>query len=424
MRSLFRYLKQAAATGLLATSLWFQAPGAPSGVVVNAPPAVIPSSGLIAASRQAGGSTATPNAYWATAGVQGGIVYNVTKCGSTLASTSTIAQVNAAITACSTGYVELGAGTFTLAGTMKLKSNVVVRGQGMNTVLNFTSFAGSAWDWGSDGLVEIKGNGYVSDAPPTIASASNIVNWVGTNGVAGTYTQGATLLDLSDASTYAVGDMITMHQSDEPDVNLPMSGFFVSDKNGIAGNVNISQQGEYNDHDAAMVQRSIVTAKSGNQVTISPGVLHGAGTWKTALNPKAGRTPAANLIHDAGIEDMQIQSANVPTHQCDVCIAWGRNVWVTRVGLKPKFTTFHFAGAVDFAIVANDSINVEISNSWIDKMIGGGVTTTTSYGVACQGTSFMKIENVIFNNVESPTEILVGCNGIVVGYNYEILYRR
>src|SRR4051794_18169816 len=64
---------------------------------------------------------------WSAAGVRGGIPAIGTKCGATLASSSTQSQINAAISSCSGGgggYVLLGPGTFNLAGPPILKSNV------------------------------------------------------------------------------------------------------------------------------------------------------------------------------------------------------------------------------------------------------------------------------------------------------------
>src|SRR6185312_9816404 len=70
---------------------------------------------------------------WSTAGVAGGIPTNRTQCGSTLASSSTLAQIQTAINNCPAGqFVKLGTGTFTLSGGLSMKANVTLRGDGAN----------------------------------------------------------------------------------------------------------------------------------------------------------------------------------------------------------------------------------------------------------------------------------------------------
>lgn len=389
----------------------------------------IPQTGaLLAAARQAGGSTATPNTYWNDTGVSGGIPFTMTKCGSTLATTTTSAQLNTAITSCNSGgggYVELAAGTFTLSTGFIVKSNVVVRGQGMSTLLNINGgVGGSNWSWaGGACSIAMQGSGYTADAVPPIGSAASARNrdWTGTGGSSGVYTQGATVLNLSAAPTgLTVGDMAIVWQSDEPDANLPMNGFFFSDKNGFGTNVNVSQQGEYDDHDGAMEQRSRVTAINGTAVTISPGLVHATGMWQTALSPKFTYLTVSQTIHDAGIEDLRINSTGYTSiHECEIGIAFANNVWVTRVGLTPKVGTFHGSDSQDYGIVINDSMRVTISNNWIDPMRGGGISTTTSYSIVARESHHLRIENNIFNNPESPSEIHIGSLNQVWGYNYE-----
>jgi hypothetical protein len=381
-------------------------------------------SGLIAAARQAGGSTSTPNTYWQATGVQGGIPYTLTKCGTTLASSSTAAQINTAITNCSSGYVELGPGTFSLSSKVILKSNVVLRGQGMSTILNFTGTGGTGWYWAGGACTVVMAGNYpeASDASPSIASvpSGTIKTWSGTNGVAGTFTQGATVVNLSSTTGLSVGDMLVLYQDDELDSAVPSSGFFVSEDISSSLNSAVTWQGSYDDHGAAMQQRASVTAINGTAVTISPGLIHPTGAWQTARNPKAGWLTASRTIQNAGLEDLRVVTSGIAGGlQCGIGIAWAKNVWVTRVGLVPRFGTHQSGNTTDFGIVVNDSMWVSVTNNWLDKMIGGGIDTTTSYGVALRGTQHSRVENNIFNNVESPSELLIASGGNVYAHNYE-----
>jgi Pectate lyase superfamily protein len=387
---------------------------------------------VIAGPRQPGGTTTVPNPMWAAAGVTGGIPNVTTPCGSQLAASSSAAQFNTAISNCSSsggGVVSLAAGTFNLSGGINMKSNVVLRGQGMSTVLKFTSAAGGTWYWGT-AVVGFQGPvGGTTDGVPPIASAPSGTNrtWVGTNGQTGVYTQGATVINLGSAPTgLSVGATIILWQSNVPDASLPNSGFFFSAKctspcDGTAsGSSAIASFGSYDDHGGSTEQRSTVTAINGSAITIDPGLVHPTGVWQSSLNPQARWFNVSDTIHDAGLESLLVDTTAMGAHQCDICIAFAKNVWVKGIGMRPHFTSFHAGGAVDYGIVVNDSHHVSVVNNWIDKMIGGGVYTTTSYGIAWRETHHFLQENNILNNVESPTELLIGSMGGVVAYNYEL----
>jgi hypothetical protein len=379
----------------------------------------------IAGARQPGGTTTLPNPMWAAAGVVGGIPTIANQCGSTLASTSSPATINTAITNCSNaggGFVSLGAGTFTINGALILKNNVVLRGQGMNTDLNITSFNGSTWFWANQtGAIVIQGVfPEATDSVPPLEGvpAGTHRTWSGTNGQAGVYAQGARVVNLATAPTgLSVGDTLVLWQNNVPDASLPNSGFFFSAKTGSNA---IAWQGSSNDHGASQEQRSRVTAINGNAVTIADPLAHPTGAWTTAQAPKAGWLTVSRTIHDVGLENMRIRTTNLSSVQnCVICVAYGYNIWIKGVGLQPRFTSWHAGGAVDFGMIFNDSHHVTVRDSWIDTMRGGGVWTTTSYGVAFMETHHFLVENNIFNNVESPTELLIGSMGGVVGYNYE-----
>src|SRR5437867_1695362 len=177
---------------------------------------------------------------WSTAGVTGGIPTNRTTVCATLNSGQTAAQINSAIASCPSGQVvQLGSGTFNLSGTINIyRSDVTLRGQGMSTILNFTNSGGSNYYWGST-LIAIQHSLFDRSgdvAPPGIGGvpASTIRDWTGTNGQAGVYTQGATVLNLASTPTgLTVGGTLTLWEMDPPYNSVPNNGYFVSDKVGV-----------------------------------------------------------------------------------------------------------------------------------------------------------------------------------------------
>lgn len=387
-------------------------------------------SNLIAATRQPGGGTTDINTMWTNSGVVGGIPTITTIC-TTLSAPSSASAINTAITNCSNaggGVVVLNSGTFTGNGAINLKTNVVLRGQGMGTILNMTSDAGSSWGFGGGtGAVTMVGNfPEAADGVPPLEGvpSGTIKTWSGTGGSVGTYTQGATVIDLATAPTgLSVGDMLVLYQNNATAAASPASGFFFSAECGDTGapfscsptGGATAWQGSAYGGVAAQQQRSRVTAINGNSVTIADGLAHPTGTWATANAPRVGWLTISRTIHDAGIENLRIVTTSLSVHNCVICVSYAYNVWIKGVGLVPKFGS----GAVDYGIIFTDSNHVTLRDSWIDHMAGGGIYTTTSYGVALMETHFFRVENNIFNSVESPTELLVGSMGGVVAHNYE-----
>jgi hypothetical protein len=76
-------------------------------------------------------------------------------------------------------------------------------------------------------------------------------------------------------------------------------------------------------------------------------------------------------------------------------------------------------GGGDNGVQFVDSRNGTARNSWWDPFRGGGVYTTTSYGISLLQCSGCLIENNIFNGVESPIMLNSGTTGSVVAYNFE-----
>lgn len=351
---------------------------------------------------------------WTQAGVQGGIPNRTTICA-TLSAGSTATQINNAIASCPSGQVvQLGAGTFNLSGAINIRrSDVTLRGQGMSTILNFTSGSGSNFYWGS-GLIAVQHSGFDPSGDPVAPGfsgvpASTVRNWTGTNGQPGVYTQGATVLNLASAPTgLTVGGTLTLWQSDAPDNTVPNNGYFVSDKADVDSN-NVSWQGSGQTNNSGQQQRVKVVAINGSAVTIWPGLYRPTGTWSTANSPKAGWQ--SGVISGVGLENFRI------TRSVTTVMMIGFNVaadsWVSGVGL---------VGGVsggDYGIQLLDSRHMTIRNSWWEPFRGGGVYTTTSYGITLVQCSGCLVENNIFSGVESPIMANSGTTGSVVAYNFE-----
>ena len=225
----------------------------------------------IAGARQPGGTTSLPNPMWAASGVVGGIPNITNQCGSTISAPSSSSAINSAIQSCNNGFVSLGAGTFNIgSGGIVMKTGVVLRGQGMSTILNMTGTVGSSrWYWGGGACSLVFAGGYINSAvdkgvPPVTSVASGTTRtWTGTNGQAGVYTQGANVINLATAPTgLSVGDMLVLWQSDPPDASVPNAGLFFSDESSSDG---VSWQGSYDDANSAVEQRSRVIAITGRR---------------------------------------------------------------------------------------------------------------------------------------------------------------
>ncbi len=254
-------------------------------LTIDSPAYAQPWSGILAPSRATG---------WSQAGVTGGIPTRTTICA-TLNPGATVSQINSAISACPSGQVVLlNAGAYSLSGSIIMRDNVTLRGQGMSTILTFNSQGGSSFYWmGADVAIVFQGTGWSGAGDSSAPGAggvpsSTIRDWTGTNGQSGVYTQGATVLNLSAAPTgLTVGGTITLWQSDAPDASLPNSGYFVSDKS-FTGSGDISWKGTSESQNAAQTQRVRVVAISGSQVTIAaPGITRPTGTPSTDSRSRA-----------------------------------------------------------------------------------------------------------------------------------------
>jgi hypothetical protein len=237
------------------------------------------------------------------------------------------------------------------------------------------------------------------------------------------FTQGATVFNLSSTSGLTVGDELACWQTDDPDGSVPASTLFVSEKNSTGTN-DTSWVGENADKPGAggggLAHRSLVTNISGSGVTVADPLVMPTGVFQTARTAQCGWLTAAKLIKNVGLENMTIQTTSLSgSYDSVVSTLGGYNVWMTGVVLTPLYSaSFGCTCATDFGFDFKDSIHSTVLGNWINQMHGGGTYTTTSYGVATEGSQWMRVENNIFNGVESPIEIIFASVGNAYLFNF------
>jgi hypothetical protein len=368
---------------------------------------------------------------WTTAGVEGGITHRTSVYTTVSPYTGTAGTLNTAISNCSTaggGVVALEAGTYSLSTTIVMKPNVTLRGVGMTSIISFTNMGGSNFYWGAaqTGLYfgpasyDASRDGF--DPSWTGATVANTRTWTGCAGVADSFPQGATVLNLNSAPTgLAVGDMLQLWQLNDASASLPKAGYLCSSKQDHSGSTatGISWQESNQTGTSGQQQRVKVTAISGSDVTIWPGLYLPAGTWRTDRTPKVSWQTAQ--ISSAGVEDCLIRSTSFTSGHYSLVQFWfAANCWITRCGLQPRYTSQGSGGAVDYVIDIFESRNCSMTNNWMDYAIGGGIYTFTTYGYHLAMANGCLIENNIADEVESPFLVSSGASGNVIAYNYEI----
>lgn len=350
----------------------------------------------------------------------------------TLDSTATSAQINTAITNCSNaggGIVLLQAGTYTLTACLVMKKNVTLRGEGVATILNFTALTdASIHGTGNMALVMEGPNTTITEEiiPPLFGAPHGSVTWTGTGGQSGVYTKGATVLNCGSAPTgLTAGDMVILAQDDAANASVPMSTWFMSDKNTGSG-VAITDEGSTEiGFDAAVGaghhEKHRVVSVSGSDVTIeAPGIMSANSTWATGLSPRLWwANKADDYIHDAGIEDFRLNTTSVAAEFFSNIIIWrAANCWVKGVALMPRFHAS--AGASDFGILIEDSCHISVIDSWVGKLYGGGSGgNSTSYAIAIKASSLCRIENNIFDECENAIVPCGACTGNAYLYNFD-----
>ena len=337
----------------------------------------------ISANRLPDGDTAIPNPTWASAGAT--IVNRTTQCGSTITAGSSIATLNTAITNCPANqFVLLGAGSFTFAGSINMKSNVTVRGSGANSTL--ITFTGGGCTF--QGHVCFDGDGATYMNNPRFST-----NWT-----AG-YTRGTTQITLADASNVQIGYVLFLDQLDNSTTDpFPVPWYCEVQITCIVSGIDKgggSRDGRFHHQEVR------VTAKTGNLVTVTPAIMHT--TWSSGRDPEAWFGNAT--ITGAGLENLSVQGSGSTNHI--ISMTGATNSWVKGV---------RSIGPARSHVWMQIASHLTIRDSYFFNTASHA---SQSYGVEHMGASSNLIENNIFQYVTAPI-VFNGGVGSVVGYNFTV----
>jgi len=332
---------------------------------------------------------------WRNAGLPGDAPPPRATICATLNPGATAAQINSAIAACPSGQtVKLNAGTYNLAGGINFnnKSQVTLRGSGANST--FIVF-GSSTGINCHGLTA----NVCLDASDTNwpGSPSNTANWT-----AG-YAKGTTVITLSSTSNLAVGKPLILDQLDD---SSDGGDIYVCET--VAGNCNDDgpSGGDSGGQRTNRAQQQLVTvtAISGNQVTISPGLY--MPNWRASQSPQAWW--ATNPIFSAGVEDLSLDHTATTNEQAGITIFNCLGCWVK--GIRS-------INSAREHVWIYDSPRTLVRDSYF---YGTKNAVSQSYGVEAFPSSDSLIVNNIFQKVTAPLMMNASCSGCVLASNFSI----
>jgi hypothetical protein len=330
---------------------------------------------------------------WSQAGVAGGIPTRTTIC-STLNPGATLSQVNTAISNCPTGQVvKLNAGTYNLgAGTIRLKSQVTLRGSGADqTKLVFT---GRGACGGPSSVVcfpgAFLGGGYGSNP-------QNVANWT-----AG-YAQGTTTITLSSTANLQAGDFIKLDQLDDTSDG---PGTYVCATGGVCS---YTDGGGETRPNRLQGRLAVVQSVSGNNVTLRTRIH--APNWSSAKSPQATWT-GGRPFNGGGLEDLTVDVNSIGGANgtsAGIVLMGARDSWVKGVRV---------VGADRNYVLLYQAVQITIRDNYF---YGCGFCEYTNYGIEFFGQSSDNlIENNIFQHNTVPTNLNDGGIGNVIAYNFSI----
>ena len=323
---------------------------------------------------------------WSNAGIPAGIPNRSTICA-TLNPGVTSAQINSAIASCPSGQVVfLTPGTYNLSAAIDFNnhSNVTVRGAGADQT--FLVFGGNTNCFGLTAVVCIRNGDNSYGGGP-----SNTANW--TSG----YSRGTTSITLDNTSNLVAGRSI-MVLDQLNDSNIDTGSVWVCDALNVCSSDGTG--GGYRSG-RAQSQMVLVTAISGNTVTISPGLY--MPSWSTGKAPQAW-WPNSVVMGD-GLENLSMDDTSAAA-QGGVLIYNGYGNWVKGVR-EIDSNRNHVWLFQSMRNVVRDSYFAFTQNS-----------CTQSYGVEGFLDGDDLVENNIFQHVTAPMIMSGAGSGNVWGYNF------
>lgn len=319
----------------------------------------------------------------------------------------TYTQINAAIASCGSGQVVyLNPGTYDLASginfySSKVVSNVTLRGAGANqTILIFAAYDGCQGAFA--GICLNNNDGEWATGIPT----GHTANWTGTNGVAGTYTQGSTSLILDNTTGLSAGMLLFIDQLED---TSDTGNVYVAQISSGAGQTCVSCANPSRPSRGQM-QTVMVTSITGSgpyTVGITPGIL--MPNWRTSQTPGAWWATYLPVEYD-GVEDMTLdgsqQSASggglVTFYNCVYC--WTKGL--RTVMPKDSHIKMWYGNLFD-----------TVRDSYFYGSQMHGTSSSQSYGYDGYTGSSDLVENNIFQDVSTPMQ-MEDQQGTVLGYNY------
>ena len=288
--------------------------------------------------------------------------------------TDTVARIQAAINAATAGQVVyLPRGTYRCDGTLFINANqdnITIRGEGMNlTTID-----------SRNGNKAIYAGGFSLNGPQLVTDGQ---------------TAGSTQITVANASDMQVGSVLFITVSDQTDNTAIRAGAYpvlgVGGVGGPSGSEGLQRQ---------FVR---ITAKSGSQLTISPGLYEAY----------AGRTLSAQSLSaqldKVGFEDFTINignSVNANQGQFGILVEAGNQCWIrnVKVTLGNNYA-FHFT----------TSVQCELRHSFADRRSG---ISTNGAGLLHGAAFACLIEDNIFLGYFPNVEVTAGSAGNVFGYNF------
>ena len=317
---------------------------------------------------------------WTTAGIPGGIPSGSwTQSGSTIASGATSSTIQAALNACggtsSAGkYVLLAAGTFSITSGLSVPSYCVLRGAGASqTILNATLTSGNVINLGG--------------------GAPNVNNRVS---ITGGGSAGSTVITVSSATHFAVGDLVSISQSQD--------GVIVTNV-GSEGTCTWCDGFENDNGLRAQGQTDLITAVDGTSITLAEPLM-----VNYTLTPDA--TPYAPGGIYSGIENLQVYAngtRSVGTTNGNFYMADCLYCWVS--GLEGNYADGDH-GFIDYSY-HGEVVNSYFSNNYYHDTGQNDDSVT----LRLKTTGFL-IQNNIFERLMSTIEMEWGASGNVIAYNY------
>lgn len=326
------------------------------------------------------------------------------------AATANRNAIQTALASCDATHnvVNIPAGTYYVAGVgFGTKGYQVLRGAGPSSTKIISTNENNCGGLGA-GLCMISANPLYNQSTAVLPpSGTQQCLWSGTNGTAGTYTQGATTINLTSCGGAPPNNhLILMDQADDAS---DTGGAYICDGN-TGVNCDYGGSGSIEGRvisgkDHGQVQTAYVTSVTSlgggaYALTITPGVYFN--------NIRAAQSPGvwwSDQIQNSGVENMTVDGTKdneytIGMYDCYHC--WVKNV-VFLNGGRGSAITFQSANDV-------------IRDSYFYQAQGH---QSVSYNIESQLSSAVLIENNIMQQVTTPLTINSG-TGFVVDYNFSV----